>query len=445
MNQVMESIDINAHIANIQCEIGVESSTSSARLSFDNLGYGTITAVKFNAKGYNSFGDVVQISGKDTFFLIVQDVHIEKNTRVQNLKINLPNNDIRRLELQECQICYADGTVATYEGPDVREYSVDTFDNYGADGEALEALRDVISPEIRNLPKDIDGGWLCACGRYNHSDTNICTKCGLTKVDVFKITELDYVSSIKETHKKRVEEHQEKNRLALLEKAKKEKERNVLIAVGVIVVILLIAMISYMIEMSGRTTYSSEEEMQKTLQGTYTHYNDKGKVDRYLVIKGNTATLVYPTLNDKIDSTIDEWNYKKGTFSTYSEWLVTNEGDLKNKGEIYKRGGKVTTQSSSSNTYESGSTVLKITADRVTSNSSYTICTGSIKNIGKKTYKFVEVKGAFKDSSGNVVDTDWTYAVGSEGLEPGESSTFRLSVPKQLKISSCTVTLKDYD
>ena len=63
------------------------------------------------------------------------------------------------------------------------------------------------------------------------------------------------------------------------------------------------------------------------------------------------------------------------------------------------------------------------------------------KNTGKKTYKFVKVKGAFKDSSGNVIDTEWTYAVGSEGLAPGESSVFRMSVPKNSKITSCSVTV----
>lgn len=82
---------------------------------------------------------------------------------------------------------------------------------------------------------------------------------------------------------------------------------------------------------------------------------------------------------------------------------------------------------------------------KIETNSSYTICTGKVTNNGSRTYKFVEVKGAFKDRSGNVVDTDWTYAVGSEGLAPGESTTFRLSVDKDYSIDTCSVSILDYD
>ena len=108
-------------------------------------------------------------------------------------------------------------------------------------------------------------------------------------------------------------------------------------------------------------------------------------------------------------------------------------------------GSSYSSSYSSSYNYESGYSVLKITVDSVTNNSGYTICTGSVKNNGTKTYKYIKVKGSFKDSSGNVVDTDWTYAAGSEGLAPGESTTFRLSVTKNSKITSCSVSLLDYD
>jgi hypothetical protein len=92
---------------------------------------------------------------------------------------------------------------------------------------------------------------------------------------------------------------------------------------------------------------------------------------------------------------------------------------------------------------ETAATALKISGVKVTSNSSYTICTGTIKNNGEQSYDFVKVKGAFTTSTGTVVDTDWTYAVGAEGLDPGESTTFRMSVTKDGRIKSCDVTLMD--
>lgn len=96
------------------------------------------------------------------------------------------------------------------------------------------------------------------------------------------------------------------------------------------------------------------------------------------------------------------------------------------------------------NTY-SASVDLKLSNLRLTSNSSYTKVTGTITNKGSHTYKYVKVKGAFEDYSGSVIDTDWTYAVGSEGLSPGESKTFTMSVTKDYRIKDCTVTIIDYD
>lgn len=89
--------------------------------------------------------------------------------------------------------------------------------------------------------------------------------------------------------------------------------------------------------------------------------------------------------------------------------------------------------------------VLSFSDISVTKNSSYTICNATITNNGKKTYTFIEVKGKFKNSSGTILDTDWTYAVGSEGLAPGESASFRLYVDKDTNIVKCDLEILDYD
>ena len=88
---------------------------------------------------------------------------------------------------------------------------------------------------------------------------------------------------------------------------------------------------------------------------------------------------------------------------------------------------------------------LEISNVKLESNSSYTVATGTVTNNGSHTYTFVKVKGAFQDSSGTTLDTDWTYAVGSEGLAPGETTSFRMSVDKDYKIKKCSVSILDYD
>lgn len=102
------------------------------------------------------------------------------------------------------------------------------------------------------------------------------------------------------------------------------------------------------------------------------------------------------------------------------------------------------TANNSNYTPEKAEDVLVFSDISVTHQSPHTICNATITNNGKKTYSFVEVKGKFKDSSDTVFDTNWTYAVGSEGLAPGESATFRLSVSKNFKIIKCDLEIIDY-
>lgn len=96
-------------------------------------------------------------------------------------------------------------------------------------------------------------------------------------------------------------------------------------------------------------------------------------------------------------------------------------------------------------TPEKAEDVIDFSDISIYSNSSYTICTATVTNNGRRTYTFVEVKGKFKDLSGTVLDTDWTYAVGLEGLAPGESVSIRLSVKKDSNVSKCDLDIIGYD
>jgi hypothetical protein len=91
------------------------------------------------------------------------------------------------------------------------------------------------------------------------------------------------------------------------------------------------------------------------------------------------------------------------------------------------------------------STELEISGIKLSSKSNYTYAEGTITNNSDSTVKYVKIKGSFETSSGTVIDTDWTYAVGSEGLEPGESCKWKLSVSKDSSIKNCTVTILDFD
>lgn len=448
MKSVKKVIDINAHIENLKCQIESSAGGSLALISFDNLGFGTVTAIKFNAIGYNSFGDVIKINGNDRFFLIIQDISIGKNERAENLKAKLPDGDVRKLVLEECQICYADGSVATYAGKDEREFEQEAFENIGDESIYLRALKDKLGDEFKYKPANYSEGWVCSCGRFNKKDVGICSCCKNLKTDLIAVTSEDNKAKLITDYEKKEEEQATAAKALAIKNERERKKKNILIALGSIATIAILVLIIRASILVGRSTFSSEAEMKAAVKGTYTCY-EAYESEYQLKFDGDTYTKRWIILgsDSDLESEVYEWNYRNGTMKIVGGTaVVKSNGDIKYDGDLYEKGGywsETLSEKSYASLYETERTALKILNVSVTSNSSYTICTGTVTNNGEKSYDFVEVKGSFKDSSGTVLDTDWTYAVGSEGLDPGESTIFRLSVQKNSKITDCSVSFMD--
>lgn len=56
--------------------------------------------------------------------------------------------------------------------------------------------------------------------------------------------------------------------------------------------------------------------------------------------------------------------------------------------------------------------------------SGYYTITYKITNNGKESFKYIQVKVYYLDANKEVLTTDWTYAVGSEGIRAGDSQEF---------------------
>ena len=146
------------------------------------------------------------------------------------------------------------------------------------------------------------------------------------------------------------------------------------------------------------------------------------------------ANLYYGKLYDKffmgksqVSELIDTYRYLscdkiKEVSDIYASNLFQNLKDLNNK-------------------VESGIVFDDVT---LSNNSLYTGAKGRITNNGSKRVYYVKIKIMFINSYGNVVDTDWTYAVGSEGLSPGESKKWEAYVDKDLSIKKIDISIIDY-
>lgn len=96
------------------------------------------------------------------------------------------------------------------------------------------------------------------------------------------------------------------------------------------------------------------------------------------------------------------------------------------------------------NMVENDNNPLIVSNIQITSNSIFTIATGTITNRGYNKVSYVKIKGAFVNGYDKTIDTDWTYAVDSMELAPGESKTWKMSVPKDDSIKKVNIEIIDY-
>ena len=63
---------------------------------------------------------------------------------------------------------------------------------------------------------------------------------------------------------------------------------------------------------------------------------------------------------------------------------------------------------------------------KITHKNGYYYCNGTVHNVSGSTYTYIKVKVTYYDKDNNVLTTDWTYAVSSEGIKGGENQQFEI-------------------
>lgn len=215
---VTKSVDMNANILYLKHEIVADTSKTQARIEFRNMAYGTITAVKFEAKGYNAFGDVIQIAGKPTFDIVAQDLNIAPK-KYAKLDSVLPSKDIRKLDLKLKQVCYANGKIVNVQPEEIVTYEIEEIDeNREKLNQQEREARTVLKRRLDEavcFSKPYGRNWICICGYLNRNTDTICKCCGCREVEM-----------LEEYSEKRVTEKvEEKRRKAAAEQAKREAEQ----------------------------------------------------------------------------------------------------------------------------------------------------------------------------------------------------------------------------
>lgn len=89
---------------------------------------------------------------------------------------------------------------------------------------------------------------------------------------------------------------------------------------------------------------------------------------------------------------------------------------------------------------------VEVTDSQWSSTGNYLEIEGTIKNQGDKTIEFVQLRISLKNSDGDTIKVEETYAVGGEGLRVGESTEWNtmIRVNDYSKVDSFIVDISDY-
>lgn len=430
MQHENKTFDVNAHIENLQCQVVVEGNRAVAYISFTNLGYGDITAIKFHATGYNSFGDIVPINNQSQFILMIQDILISKNQSSGDIKILLPSSDIRQLDLEEIQVCYNHSTVVAYLGKNEIEVALNKYDNEDGNGELLSAIRTIYDNKYSYQPVEVEHGWVCACGRYNPSATTLCSLCGNEKTTIFRMMSPDGLSQCLSSYRAKVDTDEKASQSEMMRANQRSlKQLLISLAVGLILIIVFTYAV-YRNQMSKMLTFDTVEEMQDTLEGVYTYYNVQGDPLKQLNISEDIVTERFCDLeNFDFSWNVESWDPTKGTIQTDGFEIVFNtNGTFEYQGDIYEPGG----------VWEYSYNNLKIVNVEMSVKDT-TICRGAIRNLGDA-YCDVEIKVEFEDKMGNVVLEKFTNI---NDLAPGQTRNFSVQIVNDTRIRNCTASIED--
>lgn len=104
------------------------------------------------------------------------------------------------------------------------------------------------------------------------------------------------------------------------------------------------------------------------------------------------------------------------------------------------------TESRSTPVVQTNHNAFRITDVSVESNGkSSKVATGTIKNNDDVSHEFVYIKVSFLNADMDVISVEGLYAVGKEGLSPGESTTWRVHTDYNTEIASARAEVVEYD
>lgn len=86
---------------------------------------------------------------------------------------------------------------------------------------------------------------------------------------------------------------------------------------------------------------------------------------------------------------------------------------------------------------------IEITDKKASRDGDYMYASGAVKNVSQTSYSYIKVKVTYVNDSGDIIDTDWTYA-SSETLRPNEQKYFEIMTRYRDGMSKYSIVVESY-
>ena len=310
------------------------------------------------------------------------------------------------------------------------------------------------------------------CGKEISEHAETCPHCGYSIKDYFeKKKQEEKQKKLEKEQEERKKQEEEKKRLQ--EEKRRQtynkffgtRKKKIIFLLTCFIVLVLVASISIWYYKSTENLRNIKETISECLErldsveeDLYEYY-EIGE-DRYYKLDGLSLDLLeysisearekYVKLNDNEKSSLNSYMNKHFKMNWNELDEKCNELGLtaRNQDEYFEHFDdedyydKLRNQLYDEHEEEQGKVSVE-DKNMDYSNGKYLI-TGTVKNTTGRTVYFVKVKVYLFDKDDNVLNTDSTYAVGDEGLAPGESSTFKCYIDKVEGTEKYNAKVYDY-
>ena len=275
----IERVNIYSKIQIVSWKIEKENDIKvNLNIDFMNTSEDVISAVLFSIHGFNVFGDLVYINEKDSFEILKQDLSMRPGNTC-SIKTELPDADIRRVEIEVKKVCLVNGIVE--ENNEIKY---------------VETNREILNEKYLGFAKQENKKaryyaimkneyWQCVCGFVNIGNT--CKICGMAKKAALKFSKEEIEKTYEKYQEKVQKEERKKEERIRLQKIQDEKEKREIvrkIAIGikiasVVGIISLVAWCSVVIPkaISQKKQYTEKYEKVKMEMDALMENREYGK------------------------------------------------------------------------------------------------------------------------------------------------------------------------